>query len=98
MWHKNMHSVCYMSPSPANGHHCHSYLEQKRRTEMAPEGGEWATLGTPLPTLILHLVFQSHQVTGLRTYTQYLVSLQVFNPEGLGPTSTVAVMTDEGGE
>ncbi|XP_042210925.1 uncharacterized protein LOC121858518 [Homarus americanus] len=40
----------------------------------------------------------SHVVQGLRTYTQYLVSLQVFNPEGDGPTSTVAVMTDEGGE
>ncbi|KAK8381218.1 hypothetical protein O3P69_008230 [Scylla paramamosain] len=38
----------------------------------------------------------SHKVTNLRTYTQYLVSLQVINPEGLGPTSTVAVMTDEG--
>nr|XP_045589970.1 protein sidekick-1-like [Procambarus clarkii] len=38
----------------------------------------------------------SHVVQGLRTYTQYLVSLQVFNPEGYGPTSTVAVMTDEG--
>ncbi|XP_064093654.1 tyrosine-protein phosphatase 99A-like isoform X2 [Macrobrachium nipponense] len=38
----------------------------------------------------------SHTVQGLRTYTQYLVSLQVFNPEGDGPMSTVAVMTDEG--
>nr|XP_053639721.1 tyrosine-protein phosphatase 99A-like [Cherax quadricarinatus] len=38
----------------------------------------------------------SHVVQGLRTYTQYLVALQVFNPEGDGPTTTVAVMTDEG--
>ncbi|CAL4156072.1 unnamed protein product, partial [Meganyctiphanes norvegica] len=38
----------------------------------------------------------SHVVKGLRTYTQYLVSLQLFNPVGDGPTSTVAVMTDEG--
>lgn len=34
----------------------------------------------------------------LETYTQYLVSLQVFNPEGAGPNTTVLVMTDEGGE
>jgi hypothetical protein len=34
----------------------------------------------------------------LETYTQYLVSLQVFNPEGPGPNTTVLVMTDEGGE
>ncbi|XP_063603042.1 tyrosine-protein phosphatase 99A-like isoform X3 [Penaeus indicus] len=38
----------------------------------------------------------NHVVQDLRTYTQYLVSLQVFNPEGDGPSSTVAVMTDEG--
>lgn len=34
----------------------------------------------------------------METYTQYLVSLQVFNPEGPGPATTVLVMTDEGGE
>ncbi|KAF2362294.1 Fibronectin type III, partial [Trinorchestia longiramus] len=35
-------------------------------------------------------------VQGLKTYTQYLVSLRVFNPTGAGPNATVAVMTDEG--
>lgn len=40
---------------------------------------------------------QSHEIHDLETYTQYLVSLQVFNPEGLGPATTVLVMTDEGG-
>lgn len=45
-----------------------------------------------------HLVFiQSHEITNLETFTQYLVSIQVFNPEGLGPSSTVLIMTDEGG-
>ncbi|XP_071438889.1 putative receptor-type tyrosine-protein phosphatase mosPTP-1 isoform X2 [Hetaerina americana] len=39
---------------------------------------------------------ESHTLTGLDTYTQYLVSLQVFNPEGPGPITTVLVMTDEG--
>ena len=31
-------------------------------------------------------------------FTQYLVSLEVENPEGSGPATTVVVMTDEGGE
>lgn len=39
---------------------------------------------------------QSHEIQNLETFTQYLVSLQVFNPEGLGPPTTVLVMTDEG--
>lgn len=44
------------------------------------------------------LVFQNHSIHNLDTFTQYLVSLQVFNPEGHGPASTVTVMTDEGGK
>lgn len=43
-------------------------------------------------------ILQSHEIHNLDTYTQYLVSLQVFNPEGPGPSTTVLVMTDEGGE
>jgi hypothetical protein len=42
-------------------------------------------------------IIQSHAIQGLQTFTQYMISLQVFNPEGLGPSSTVIVMTDEGG-
>ncbi|XP_023703350.2 tyrosine-protein phosphatase 99A isoform X4 [Cryptotermes secundus] len=38
----------------------------------------------------------SHTIQNLETYTQYRVSLQVFNPEGPGPSTTVLVMTDEG--
>lgn len=41
---------------------------------------------------------ESHTIQNLDTYTQYLVSLQVFNPEGPGPSTTVLVMTDEGGK
>jgi receptor-type tyrosine-protein phosphatase gamma len=37
-------------------------------------------------------------LTGLKTYTQYLVSLSVYNPEGDGPPTVVVVMTDEGGK
>ncbi|XP_055699332.1 tyrosine-protein phosphatase 99A isoform X3 [Phlebotomus papatasi] len=39
---------------------------------------------------------ESHEIHDLETYTQYLVSIQVFNPEGPGPATTVLVMTDEG--
>lgn len=41
---------------------------------------------------------QSHEIQNLETFTQYLVSIQVFNPEGLGPATTVLCMTDEGGK
>ena len=34
----------------------------------------------------------------LAIFTEYLVSIQVYNPEGLGPSTTVVVRTDEGGE
>lgn len=37
-----------------------------------------------------------YTIQKLATFTQYLVSLQVYNPEGLGPSTTVVVMTDEG--
>ncbi|XP_053972725.1 tyrosine-protein phosphatase 99A-like isoform X1 [Hylaeus volcanicus] len=39
---------------------------------------------------------ENHSIHNLETYTQYLVSLQVFNPAGHGPVSTISVMTDEG--
>ena len=38
-----------------------------------------------------------YTIQRLQIFTQYLVSLQVQNPEGLGPSTTVVVMTDEGG-
>ena len=38
-----------------------------------------------------------YTIQKLEIFTQYLVSLQVYNPEGLGPSTTVVVMTDEGG-
>ncbi len=41
---------------------------------------------------------QSYTLEGLAVYTQYLVSLRVYNPEGSGPETIVVVMTDEGGE
>ena len=43
------------------------------------------------------LSFQEYNIEDLKVYTQYLVSLRVFNPEGNGPETIVVVMTDEGG-
>ena len=48
--------------------------------------------------IIYSFKLQSYTLTGLKTYTQYLVSLKVFNPEGTGPETVVVVMTDEGGK
>ena len=31
-------------------------------------------------------------------FTQYLISIKVYNPEGSGPETIVVVMTDEGGQ
>ena len=45
-----------------------------------------------------HISYFRHVISGLATYTQYLVSLQVINPKGAGPSSTVVVMTNEGGK
>ena len=36
-------------------------------------------------------------IQDLTSFTQYLVSLRVINPAGLGPETKVVVMTDEGG-
>ena len=41
---------------------------------------------------------QSHTLTGLVMYTQYLLSIKVYTPEGSGPDTIVVVMTDEGGQ
>lgn len=46
--------------------------------------------------LSLLLSLQNHEIHELDIYTQYLISIQVFNPEGIGPATNVVVMTDEG--
>ena len=38
-----------------------------------------------------------HTIDKLEPYTEYLISLEVVNPEGNGPATTLTVMTDEGG-
>jgi hypothetical protein len=39
-----------------------------------------------------------YTLIGLLPFTQYLVSIQALNPKGAGPSATVVVMTDEGGQ
>lgn len=39
---------------------------------------------------------QNYTLRSLEPYTEYLVSLRVFNPQGDGPTATLAATTDEG--
>ncbi|KAG8195656.1 hypothetical protein JTE90_004989 [Oedothorax gibbosus] len=39
---------------------------------------------------------REYTIRNLDIFTQYLISVQVFNPAGHGPAATVAVMTDEG--
>ena len=48
--------------------------------------------------LLPFLSLQSHEIHDLDTYTQYLISIHVFNPEGIGPATNIGVMTDEGGK
>lgn len=48
--------------------------------------------------IFLLLFLQEYLIRGLNPFSQYLISLQVFNPAGRGPATTVAVMTDEGGK
>ncbi len=38
-----------------------------------------------------------HVISGLAPFTRYFVSIQVVNPEGVGPSATCTVSTDEGG-
>ena len=44
------------------------------------------------------LLLKSYTLEGLAVYTQYLLSIKVYNPEGSGPETIVVVMTDEGGQ
>lgn len=48
--------------------------------------------------LIKDPAVDKYTITRLAIFTQYLVSVQVYNPAGLGPSTTVVVMTDEGGK
>lgn len=64
-------------------------------TEKKDESNDFHNLNF---VFFLFFFSQSHEIHDLDIYTQYLISIQVFNPEGLGPVTSVVVMTDEGGK
>lgn len=49
------------------------------------------TITTELPPT------QNYTIRNLEPYTEYFVTLRVFNPKGDGPVATLAATTDEGG-
>ena len=65
-----------------------------------PRGGTGGGAGarSPPPSLVIPDPGVTEFILrDLATYTQYTLALQVLNPEGEGPATKVAVMTDEGG-
>jgi len=74
--------------STINGEFLGYQISWKDRNSQNPDDINSVSIKDPTET--------RHIISGLNTYTQYLVSLQVINPKGLGPSSTVVVMTDEG--
>ena len=79
------------------------YLISYRPRDTSPQDAQEVRLQnpqakvTPCCLSFHHLLLQSHTLEDLSVFTQYLVSLRVYNPEGAGPDTIVVVMTDEGG-
>ena len=48
--------------------------------------------------LIFGIYFQSYNITNLKPYVLYMVSLSIFNGAGSGPEVTVFLWTDEDGK
>nr|XP_040579012.1 tyrosine-protein phosphatase 99A-like [Lepeophtheirus salmonis] len=54
-----------------------------------------------IPSKVQEIYIKDHEITeyelvGLKVYEQYTISIQVYNPEGLGPSANVLATTDEG--
>ncbi len=65
-------------------------------TTTTPNGLLLSTTSTTQPTTSSNHT-QNYTLRNLEPYTEYLVTLRVFNPAGDGPTATLAASTDEGG-
>ena len=65
-------------------------------TTTTPNGLLLSTTSTTQPTISSNHT-QNYTLRNLEPYTEYLVTLRVFNPAGDGPTATLAASTDEGG-
>ena len=90
--HNTSASSIYLEWSPPALQSVHGqfqgFLLSYRPRDSAPSAAKQVRIANPAST--------SHTLTGLAVYTQYLLSLRVFNPEGEGPDTIVVVMTDEG--
>ncbi|CAB4058545.1 PTPRG [Lepeophtheirus salmonis] len=54
-----------------------------------------------IPSKVQEIYIKDHEITeyelvALKVYEQYTISIQVYNPEGLGPSANVLATTDEG--
>ena len=56
------------------------------------------TFSTPIPPTLAINSTQNYTLRGLEPFTEYLVTLRVFNPKGDGPSVAIAATTDEGGK
>ncbi|XP_028968675.1 tyrosine-protein phosphatase 99A [Galendromus occidentalis] len=79
------------TPPPKNT--IHGEFEGYRITYKQRERAE---TDEPREVIIRNSQTTHYTIRNLEVYTQYLVSLQVFNPAGRGPPVVVPVMTDEG--
>lgn len=57
-----------------------------------------ATSSTESPFAHGSLSPQNYTLRNLEPYSEYLVTLRVFNPQGDGPTTTLIASTEEGGK
>ena len=65
-------------------------------TIKGPQVTEFTIKNLSVFTQVLYCTVLCCAVLYCTVFTQYLVSLEVRNPEGGGPATTVVVMTDEG--
>ena len=65
-------------------------------TIKGPQVTEFTIKNLSVFTQVLYCTVVCCAVLYCTDFTQYLVSLEVRNPEGGGPATTVVVMTDEG--
>ena len=84
-------------PLTINGEFLGYKLSYESRRPRSVAGGGAGARAPPPSLVIPDPGVTEFILRDLATYTQYTLALQVLNPEGEGPATKVAVMTDEGG-
>ena len=84
-------------PLTINGEFLGYKLSYESRRPRSVAGGGTGARAPPPSLVIPDPGVTEFILRDLATYTQYTLALQVLNPEGEGPATKVAVMTDEGG-